>query len=169
VTTSLQYHFTVPQIGNFALQASWNDELKHTYQMYPGDPVDDELRDPTCCTDFKSKINGSLDWSRGSWASTVYVAWYGRTPNYLATLYGYGTPGAGTVWPWTVAIVTLRYHWTPALLLSVTADNILNAMPPADHSYPGSSNAPYDGEDYNVYGRSYFLEIKYQLPRKRGS
>jgi iron complex outermembrane receptor protein len=160
---SAHYGISVNRFGNLALQATWNDELKHTYQMYPGDPLIDELRDPTCCTDFKSKVNGSVDWNRGNWAATTYIAWYGRTPNYLATVNGYDTPGAGTVRPWTVVNASVRFQVTAGLTLSLVADNAFNRMPPVDHSYPGFASAPYNNENYNIFGRSFLLQVQYKL------
>jgi iron complex outermembrane receptor protein len=123
----------------------------------------DELRDPTVSTDFKSKTSGSMNWRISDWSSAFYAAWYGRTPNYLATVNGYGTPGAGTLSPWTVCNASVHYLWTRAFGLSFTVDNLFNAMPPADHSYPGSSNSPYNNANYNVYGRSYLLEASYKI------
>jgi outer membrane receptor protein involved in Fe transport len=163
VISSMHYDISLGQEGRLAFQAAWSDVLKHTYQMYPQDPVLNELNSPIQSTDFKSKINGSLTWKIGDWASTIYVAWYGRAPNYLATVNGYGTPGAGTLLPWTVCNGSLRYQWTRAFGLAVAMDNLFDAKPPVDHSYPGSSNVPYNNDNYNVYGRSYFLEASYEV------
>jgi len=38
---------------------------------------------------------------------------------------------------------------------------VFNKMPPADHSYPGTTSAPYNALNYNVYGRAMYLEAKY--------
>jgi hypothetical protein len=38
-------------------------------------------------------------------------------------------------------------------------------MPPPDHSYPGTDSAPYNPFNYNVYGRSYFLQVNYKVGR----
>ena len=42
-------------------------------------------------------------------------------------------------------------------------DNVFNAMPPVDHSYPGTETQPYDEFDYNVYGPAYYLEVNYKF------
>jgi hypothetical protein len=36
-------------------------------------------------------------------------------------------------------------------------------MPPIDRSYPGTTSQPYDTTNYNVYGRSMFLEANYKF------
>jgi outer membrane receptor for ferrienterochelin and colicin len=103
-----------------------------------------------------------VTWSKAPWSSTVYVNRYGRSPNYLATVYGYGTPGAGNLSTWTLCNVSVRYQWM-SVQLSLAVDNIFDTMPPADHSYPGYTNVPYNNFNYNVYGRSYFLEANYKF------
>jgi outer membrane receptor protein involved in Fe transport len=163
ITTSIDYRWSVGRFGNFVFEASWSDMLKHTYQQYPGDPIVDELRDSTWSTDFKSKVNTSLTWSTGHWSSTVYVNRDGRSPNFLANVYGYGTPGASTLPPWTLYNFTTRFQWNPALRLSLVIDNAFDSMPPADHSYPGYSSSPYNETNYNIYGRSYYLQATYNF------
>ncbi len=163
ITSAVGYTHSIGSLGTLSGQGSWSALLKHNYQEYPTDPIIDELRDPTYSTDFKTKANASLTWSKNPWSSTVYVAWYGRSPNYLATVYGYGTPDAGTLSPWTIYNLTARYQLTPALAISLAADNLFNAMPPADHTYPGTTSSPYNSFNYNVYGRSYMIDAKYKF------
>lgn len=153
------------QAGRLAIDASWNDMDKHTYQQYPSDPTIDLLRDPTQSTEFKSKGNVSVTWSKVDWGSTIYVARYGRTPNNLASIYGYGTTGAGVLSEWTVCNFTARYQPSPTMVLSLAVNNAFNVMPPADGSYPGTTNFPFNDGNYNVYGRSYYLELNYQLDK----
>ena len=157
------YLATIGAYGSLEFQFSWNDILKHTNQVYPGDPTRDALRDPTWSTDFKSKTNLAVTWNISKWSSTLYAEHYGSTPNYLATLYGYGTPGAGTVSPWTTANISTRYQWTPNLQVSLNVLNFLNATPPDDRSYPGTTSTPYNYLNYNVYGRAYFMGLEYRV------
>jgi iron complex outermembrane receptor protein len=159
---NVQYGLDAGRYGSLAVEASWSDLLKHRFQLYPSDPVIDELRDPIWSTDFKSKINGSLTWKVGAWSSTAYIVRYGRSPNYLATSSGYGTPGAAALPPWVLCNLTASFQWTQALGLSFTVDNAFNRMPPADHTSPGSTSQPYNSDNYNVYGRSYLLALRFQ-------
>ena len=68
-----RYLMSLGRFGKLELQFAWNDMLKHTNQIYPGDPTLDALRDPTWSTDFKSKVNATATWSAGGWAATLYV------------------------------------------------------------------------------------------------
>ena len=47
--------------------------------------------------------------------------------------------------------------------LSLMVNNLTNEMPPADHSYPGTSGAPYNSSVYSVYGRAVYFEAKYKF------
>lgn len=162
ITTQIEQGISLGHLGSLALKASWTDLMKHTYQQYPGDPIIDELRDPTFGTDFKSRANASVTWTAAGWSTTFYALRTGRSPNILATTNGYGTPGAGTLAPWTVCNVNLRYLWRDSLGFSVTVDNVFDRMPPADHSYTGLDNQPYNEQNYNVYGRAYYFELTYR-------
>ena len=102
-------------------------------------------------------------WDVQKWSSTLYVDRLGGTPNYVATVDGYGAPGAGTLSPWTNTNLGARYQWTNELQFSVNVRNLFNSMPPTDSSYPGTTSMPYNIYNYNVYGRSYYLGMVYQL------
>ena len=163
VLTTLTWGLSAGHAGDFTFSGTWTDMIKHTYQQYAGDPTIDLLSNPVWSQEFKSKLNGSLTWDLGKFSSTLYVDRYGRTPNYLATVYGYGTPGAGTLGQYTITNLSLRYQVTQGLQLQFTFDNLFGTMPPQDHSYPGTASQPYDELDYSVYGRQYFLEATYKF------
>jgi iron complex outermembrane recepter protein len=163
VTAALGAPMEIGRWGKLVFEASYSDLLEHTYQQYVGDPIIDDLRNPIWSTEFKTKLNGSVTWSLGSWSSTIYANRYGRSPNFLAANNGYGTPGAGTVAPWTLCNVSVSYRSQSNVQVRLTTDNVFNAMPPPDHSYPGIYNQPYNTENYNVYGRSYLLEATYKF------
>jgi iron complex outermembrane receptor protein len=164
-TAGLQSHVEIGRAGKLVFQASYSDLLTHTYRQYAGDAVIDLLRNPQWSTDFKSKVNGSVTWSLGAWSSTAYVNRYGGSANFLAQTYGYGTPGAFSLSPWTLCNVSVRYQWNTSLQLSFAVDNAMNASPPPDHSYPGIYNQPYNTLNYNDYGRSYLLQAHYTFGR----
>jgi outer membrane receptor protein involved in Fe transport len=163
---AVAYKYDAGMVGEFALDASFTDMVTHTYQQYAGDPLIDLLNDPFYSTEFKTKGNGSITWTKNPLSATVYVERYGRSPNYISQLIpeGYGQPGAGTISPWTLVNLSLRYTPIKSLELSANVDNVANRMPPADHSQPGNGDyQPYNQFDYNVYGREYYLTATYKL------
>jgi outer membrane receptor protein involved in Fe transport len=169
VTANLDYRRPVAIFGTLSATLSWTSLLKHDYQDYATDPRQDLLRDPgtpAYNTDFKSRLNASLGWcSPGNrWCTTLYASRDGRSPNYLAQAYGsYTAPGAGRLAPWIRWNANITFTPTPRLNLSLLADNLFDAMPPADHSYPGTTAMPYNMLNYNVYGRALYVEASYRF------
>ena len=163
ITASFNYGHGIGSLGRLAFQASYSDVLKHTIQSYPSDPRVDVLRHPYYSTDFKTKVNGSLTWiPNDQWSSTLYFNRYGRTPNYLASATdGYVKPGTGKLSAWTLYNLSVTYNPIKNLGLSFMVNNLFNKMPPVDHSYPGTTGAAYNEENYNVYGRAMYVEAKY--------
>ena len=165
LTGNYQWHAGVA--GDFHVELAWTDMIKHVYQQYAGDPFIDDLANPYWSTEFKSKVNGSVTWDKGPFSSTLYFTRNGRTPNNLATLYaqGYATSGAGTLAPWTLFNVSVRYAASANLEVSGTIINVGNTMPPSDNTYNGLTNQPYNVFNYNPFGRSFRLEAKYKIPK----
>ncbi len=147
---SIDYKYDAGVVGEFGLDFSFTDMLTHTYQQYAGDPLINLLNDPYYSTEFKTKGNGSLTWTKNPISVTAYVEHYGRSPNYISQLVpeGYGQPGAGTVAPWTLVDFSVRYQPVKSVEVSVALNNAFNRMPPADHSFPGDNNQPYNETNY---------------------
>lgn len=165
LNAKVAYRLMAGRLGDFEFEAVYSDVLKHEYRQYEGDATLDLLNEPTWSTEFKTKGNVSVTWDKANFSTTVYVERYGRTPNYMATVSGYGTDGAGKLGAWTLANLSARYRLLPSLQLSVAVNNVFNTMPPADHSRPGTASQPYNELNYNVYGRSYFVGANYKFGR----
>jgi len=167
LVADFRYGFGIGRYGDLSFTATYTDMLKHDYQPYAGDPMVDRLRDPTWSTDFKTRANASANWHLGEWSATLYANRYGKTPNYLASNNGYAYPGAGTLAPWIRYNASVSYQPMPSLQLSLQVNNLFNAMPPRDGSYPGTSGAPYNSSNYDVYGRAYYLQATYRFGERR--
>ncbi|WP_430391718.1 TonB-dependent receptor domain-containing protein [Dyella sp. 20L07] len=167
VTANFNYVQPIGAFGELSMALSYSDLLKHTTQDFAIDPKVDVLRNPFYSTDFKSKANGSLTWTKGDWGTTLYFNRYGETPNYLAsTLNSYTAPGTGKLPAWVIYNASVTYTPIKNLALSLLVNNLFNTMPPVDHSYPGTTNSPYNTLNYNVYGRAIYLEAKYMFSNK---
>lgn len=164
VTANLHYRVDVGAFGNLSFDGSYSDELKHDEQPLAGDPFTNYLNSPLYSTDFKTKVNGSVTWSKGEWASTLYFNRDGRSPNYLATVVNnYTAPGTGHVSAWTTYNASVQYSPLKNLTLSFLVNNLFNKMPPIDNSYPGYIFGPYNNNNYDVYGRQMYLEATYKF------
>ncbi len=165
LSVSMNYDWNAGRAGQFLFSAAYTDLLKHTLVQYAGDPVDDLFNDPVYNQDFKSKENLSVTWNFHDFGATAYVEHYGHTPNYLAIINGYNTPGAGRLSDWTLVNLSARYQLLPGLTASLNVNNVFDRMPPVDNSFPGylvANYNSYNGFDYNVYGRTYFVGLNYR-------
>lgn len=168
VTASVNYEFDAGSIGSFLFRSSYTNTLKHEFTAFPGDEPIDYLRRPDYSSDPKSKANASITWSRNQWGATLYANRMGHIPNYAAQV-GDGTyedEDTGKLKPFTLYNASVDFRPIPALSLSLMVNNVLNDMPPEDHTFLGSSGAPYDSSQYNAYGRAYYLEARYEFGRK---
>ena len=98
-------------------------------------------------------------------ATTLYVEHYGKTPNYLAQQdrRGLCAPGGGRLGTWTIANLSAKYEVLHGLTLSANVNNLFDKLPPIDYSTPGIYSQPFNVENYNNYGRSYFVEANYKF------
>jgi len=162
----LNYDLPAGRLGSFELKASWSNTLHHYETIYAGDQPINLLTNAFYSDEFKTKANASVTWTKGDWSGTVYVERYGHTPNYLAGLSETPTPGGGNLATWALCTLSARYQITPTLELSASVEDVFNTMPPVDKSIPGDQNQPYDYLDYNIIGRSFFVEFSYQVGKK---
>jgi hypothetical protein len=168
ISAQFNYGHDIGAFGRLVFGMSYSDMLKHTSQDYIIDPSVDLLRHPGYSSDFKSKANASLSWLKDKWSATVFVNRYGRTPNYQAQqsdsyVPSTNYPRVGRLPAWTLYNASVTYNPIKRLGLSLQVTNLFNKMPPADHSYPGTTSQPYNTTNYNVYGRSMFLEANYKF------
>jgi outer membrane receptor protein involved in Fe transport len=169
IVASLDYNWDVGRFGNLEMGAQYNVTLKHTQQASPSDPVVDLLRQPNqppYSTEFKTIANAHVTWTIGKWSTTLYGTRYGKSPNYNAQIYGYGTPGAGSVAPWMLYSGSVAYNITPDMKVSAIVHNIMNSMPPSDASAnatPGLTSPYYNEFNYNPYGRQFWVEFDWKF------
>ena len=152
--------------GNLSFRGSYTQNLEHEYQQYAGDDYEDLIDDPTWSTDPASKADLSVGWANDTFNATLYANWISNTPNYRASISGYGVALADELPSQTLYNLSLGYQAFENLSLSLMVNNLFNEMPPEDHTYPGSSGAPYNGYNYSVYGRAVYLEARYAFGAK---
>jgi iron complex outermembrane receptor protein len=166
LTANFSYLQNIGWWGQLAFQASYSNDLKHTIQDFAGDPKIDVLRHPFYSTDFKTKANASITWSKNAWSATGYVNRFGSSPNYEASIVdNYSDPGTGHLPAWYVYNASVTFNPIKSLALSLLVNNVFNKMPPLDRSYPGTTAQPYNALNYNVYGREVSLEARYTFDK----
>ncbi|MGH8158993.1 MAG: TonB-dependent receptor domain-containing protein [Rhodanobacter sp.] len=167
ISAGINFLEDIGRFGSLYYKFSYSDELKHTYQDYVTDPKIDLLRHPGAPnfnTDFKSKANASITWSKSEWSTTLYVNRFGRSPNNQAQLDdSYAKPGDGKLGAWILWNASVTYNPIKSLGLSFLVNNVFNKMPPIDRTYSGLTATPYNTLNYNVYGRAMYLEANYKF------
>jgi outer membrane receptor protein involved in Fe transport len=176
VTVETHYLQGLGSFGDIKLDGSWTSMINHRYQLYPTDPEIDLLANPYWSTDPKYRANASLAWSKDKWTTTLYANYIGPTPNYRATLQspgydpatgeptgGYHTLGAGKLGSYTIYNASVNYDVTPDIQVSFLVNNLFNRYPDMDLSYPGNTGSPYNGNNYDAYGRSFYLEGRWNF------
>ncbi|MBN8885065.1 MAG: TonB-dependent receptor [Rudaea sp.] len=163
LNASLNYKFDLGRYGRLSLDAGYTRVLTHRQQSLPGDPLLNLLRNPQY-SEFQTKGNLALTWSRNSWSATLFGTYYGPTPNYIAYINNsYNVPLAGKVASWRIFNASINFSPLPAWQLSLRANNLMNSMPPVDVTQPGTHSRPFLPQNYNPYGRQLFVEARYQF------
>ncbi|MET7140819.1 TonB-dependent receptor [Xanthomonas sp. PPL139] len=165
VTASFRYGYDFGRWGDLSTIVSYSENLRHKYVRYAGDKPVDLLNDPYWSTDPKRKSDASLTWDIGKFSTTWYASWFDKTPNYAATISaaGYAAPRAGKLPSYITHNASVTYKAFEGLELSLMVTNVFNKMPPFDASYQGSAQWAYNEYNFDVYGRAYYLEMRYSF------
>ncbi|MEN5209066.1 TonB-dependent receptor [Stenotrophomonas terrae] len=168
INASFNYGYDFGNWGDLSVRASYTQKLSHKYQQYPEDSYIDLLNDPYWSSDPKRKADGSLTWAKGNFSATWYVNWIDSTPNYAATIsdLGYASNRAAKFGSYSKHNASISYQLFEGMDVSFMVNNVFNKMPPYDFSYPGTSNAPYNSYNFDVYGRAYYIEARYAFGKK---
>jgi len=174
-TLDLHYLQGLGAFGDLKLDGSWTEMTYHRYQQYPSDPEINLLTNPYWSTDPKYRANASAAWSKDKWTATLYANFVGPTPNYRSGLSapgvddsgnptgGYNTTGAGKLGSYTTFNASVNYDVTPDVQVSFLVNNLFNRYPDMDLTYPGNTGAPYNSNNYDAYGRSYYVEARWNF------
>jgi outer membrane receptor protein involved in Fe transport len=168
LVAAIGYGWTWDGVGDFRVRGNYTHMIEHEYLRFEGDAVIDLLDSPYWSSDPHNKADASITWSQDRWSSTLYANWIDSTPNYRSRVYD------GVVEDDPLGLVddlpsytrwnaSVSWQALDDLEFSLMINNLLDDMPPEDHSYPGTSGAPYNSAQYNVWGRAYYFEGRYSF------
>ena len=164
LVASVNYGWDWEGVGEFIVRGNFTHMVDHTYTPYTGDEPIDLLKRPGWSSDPHNKADASLTWRGDRWSSTLYANWMDNTPNYRARVYD-DQPDplglAGDLPSYTRWNASVSWQAIDSLEFSFMVNNLLDDMPPEDHTFPGTSGAPYNSAQYDVFGRSYYFEGRY--------
>ncbi len=171
LTLEMNYRQSIGRAGDLKFNLSATHNVSHSQQTYPTDPVVDLVKDPYYSSDPRDKGNASVAWTLGRFTTTLYADYIGSTPNYRSglTTQRYAYPGAGKLGAYITYNASVNFRVTDDLQLSLLANNVFNRYPDMDLTYPNSSGAPYNGGNYNAFGRAVFLEARWGFGGKKGN
>lgn len=174
ILSSVNYMVNAGRFGNFDFNVQYNVTLRHTIQLTPASDVLHLMHDPFSDVEFsqggvangpefKSIVTGTVTWNFHQWVSALTVSRYGELPNFATTSSpsNYGNVDAGNLPAWLLYNFTTHYQISRKLGVSLILNNLTDAMPPRDLTHDVWPY--YRNGNYNVYGRSYFLDVDYRF------
>lgn len=151
VDASIRYRLPTDRFGNFSMSLEWSHVLSNERQVFATDPIDEDYRDDPLNFDFRSRIRGSVGWSRGDWAANVFMLRYGSVPNWAET---------DRIAPYFVWNVNATKKITENASVGVYVNNLFNKFAPSDDSY---NSYPYFWRGYSPIGREISAQFTYKF------
>lgn len=158
IDINARYQFSTAHAGHFDFKFGFTDVLTHTIQLYPGDPVDNELTDwyDYVIPRYKGSYSGT--WSIGRFSTTLHGSLTGGLPNYEGTARLPST---------TMYNGSLTYHVGDHSTLTLVVDNLFDTRPQRDSTW--TSYPYYASSWFNPTGREFFLQFTYRTSAKPGA
>lgn len=138
--------------GTFSLSLGHSHVFDHTFQQYPGDPIEDKLAVDSGYYLPRDKSTGSLSWENDGLRLTVSGTRLGKLPNYDEDAFIKAS---------YLFNATVQYDFTDHLRASLTVRNLLDTNPVKDPTW--SSYPYYNTSWFDSIGRSAFLQVTYKI------
>jgi outer membrane receptor protein involved in Fe transport len=157
VDFNTHYRLRTARAGTFDFNLGATYVIKHTTQLSPELPVDNEMTDIYYYLIPRTKANASVTWNYHDLTTTLYGARLGGIPNYDGT-YRLG--------PTFLYNLTMGYRVTPGIDVSLVVDNLFDKRPPRDPSW--TSYPYYSRNWFNPIGRAYFVQMSLKFGGTNG-
>jgi iron complex outermembrane recepter protein len=152
IDINTRYHLSAAGAGSFDFKFGFTDVLTHTIQLFPGDPVDNELTDYFDYVIPRYKGSYSGTWNIGRISATLHGSLLGGLPNYEGTARLPST---------TRYNGSLNYRFNDRGTLTFIVDNLFDARPQQD---PTWTSYPYYASNwFDPTGRMFFIQYNYRI------
>ena len=161
IDATLNFRQDLGRFGNMRYNFSYTLMLSDKYAQLPGDEMV-EYRD-TSSVAQRSRIRGSLSWSKNTWAATYFFNRLGSAVS-AAGIAGQNIGGLyqRRLSPWTTSNLSITKRFTPDLSVGLTINNLTNNQYRQDFSETGYPFFdPYIGAD--LAGRRFTLSANYKF------
>lgn len=151
IDAALDWRMTTERWGAFRWQLAWSHTLESERQTFATDPIQTDWRDDPGNFDFRSRIRGSMGWSKDDWTFNLFGTRYGSLPNWQET---------GRIAPYILWNANLGKKVTDKLSFTFFVNNIFNKFSPRDDGY---NSYPYFWRAYSPIGREVSAQIEYRF------
>lgn len=151
VDTALNYRLDTDRLGRFNWRFEWSYTHKNERQVFATDPIQTDWRDDPGNFGFRSRIRASVAWSKGDWASSVFMSRYGSLPNWQET---------ARIAPYFLWNANVSKKITDKLTASFYVNNIFNTFHPDDSGY---NSYPYFSGNFSPIGREISAQLQYKF------
>lgn len=152
IDLNAHYALSTDQIGKFDFNLGFTQVLSHTIQLFPGDPVIDELKDWYDYVIPRDKATYAVSWTLNKLTTTIHGSRLGGLPNYD------GTHRLGSTSLYNGSLV---YRLNGRSAVSLIVDNLFDQDPQKDNTW--TSYPYYAGRWFSSVGRAFFLEANYRF------
>ncbi|WP_133480150.1 TonB-dependent receptor domain-containing protein [Cognatilysobacter segetis] len=163
IDATYHYKLNTANWGRFALELGYSLSLTNRYRQFAGDELVD-YRDNVAISDQRSRVRGSLGWSKGDWSTTVFGTRYGSNGNWVGQDYTNAAGGFSPrrLPPYMLYNLQVAKKFGPNLTASLTVNNVLNNQYRED-----ASNTGYPFYDYSIgadpLGRRVYFSVGYKF------
>jgi iron complex outermembrane receptor protein len=152
IDINARYRLTTSHAGSFDFKLAFTDVLTHTIQLFPGDPVDNELADWEVYTLPRYKGSYSTTWNIGQVSATLYGSLIGGLPDFNADRRLPST---------TRYNATVNYRFNDRGSVTFIVDNLFDSRPQQD---PTWTSYPYYAHNwFDPIGRAFFVQLTYKM------
>lgn len=149
----IAFRGTLPTgFGDFTVSLAHSHVFKHSFQQYPGDPIENKLAFDSGYYLPRDKSNGSITWASDGLQLTLSGTRLGKLPNYDED---------GFIKASYLFNATVQYDFTDHMRGSLTIRNLFDTNPVKDPTW--SSYPYYNTSWFDSIGRSIFLQLTYKL------
>ena len=152
VDFNAHYRLNAQRFGTFDFNLGATYVIRHTTQLSPDTPVDNEMTDIYYYLIPRTKANASVTWNFHDFTATLYGSRLGGIPNY---------DGTQRMGPTFLYNATFGYRVTPGINVSLVVDNLFDSRPPRDTTW--TSYPYYSRNWFSAVGRAYFVDLSVKL------
>ena len=157
VDFNTHYRLNTARLGTFDFNLGATYVIRHTTQLSPELPVDNEMTDIYYYLIPRTKANASVTWNFHDFTATLYGSRLGGIPNY---------DGTQRMGPTFLYNATFGYRVTPGINVSLVVDNLFDSRPPRDTTW--TSYPYYSRNWFSAVGRAYFVDLSIKFGGKNG-